>query len=277
MPELPPAARRLAGVIVQQSQTVVEMSIADLAKAASVSEGSVVGLCQQIGAKGFAELKIAIAREIGASRELLHEDVVRGDVTTDVIAKIAASHQTAIDDTAKVLDPAAVERAVGLLNNARRIEIYGIGSAAPIAEDAAYSFLRIGLDARAMVDSHSQAVSANFTGPDVATITISHSGRTRETLMATRLAKAAGAHTICITNIGKPPLLKHCDVALFTAAVETRYRMEAMASRVAQLVVIDTLYACLALRSWKPSLAAIERSHAILSEKRLKTGNDDRV
>lgn len=277
MPHLPPAAQRLAKLIVEQPDSITSMSIGDLARSARVSEGSVIGLCQQMGAKGFPELKIAIAREIGASRELLHEDIVRGDSTRDVIAKIAASHRTAIDDTAKVLDPAAIELAVSILRKARRIEIYGIGSAAPIAEDAAYRFLRIGLDVRAMVDSHSQAVSASFAGPNVATITISHSGRTRETLMATRLAKAAGARTICITNIGRPPLLKHCDVALFTAAVETRYRMEAMASRVAQLVVIDTLYACLALGSWEPSLKAIERSHAVLSEKRLKSGSDDRV
>jgi DNA-binding MurR/RpiR family transcriptional regulator len=63
-------------------------------------------------------------------------------------------------------------------------------------------------------------------------------------------------------------------VALFTAAVETRYRMEAMASRVAQLVVVDALYACLAIERWEPSLEAIERSHAILSEKRQKSGQE---
>lgn len=274
LPELPPAARRLASIIVDKPNSIVEMSIADLAKTARVSEGSVIGLCQQIGAKGFPELKIAIAREIGLSRELLREDIVRDDDTADVIAKIAASHQTAIVDTAKVLDPTQVDRAVAILRNARRIEVYGIGTAAPIAEDAAYRFLRLGLDVKAMVDSHSQAVSAAFTGSDVATITISHSGRTRETLMATRLAKAAGASTICITNFGKPPLLKHCDVALFTAAVETRYCMEAMASRVAQLVVIDTIYARLALGCWEPSLAAIKQSYAILSEKRLKSSSE---
>lgn len=272
LPELPPAARRLAAIIVDEPNAIVEMSIADLAKAARVSEGSVVGLCQQMGAKGFPELKIAIAREIGSSRELLHEDIVRDDDTIDVIGKIAASHRTAIVDTAKVLDPKQVDRAVALLRNARRIEIYGIGTAAPIAEDAAYRLLRLGLDVKAMTNSHSQAVSAAFTGPDVATVTISHSGRTRETLTATRLAKTAGARTICITNFGKPPLLKHCEVALFTAAVETRYRMEAMASRVAQLVVIDTIYARLALGRWEPSLAAIKQSYAILSEKRLKSG-----
>jgi RpiR family carbohydrate utilization transcriptional regulator len=274
LPNLPTAARRLASVIVDQPNAIVEMSIADLAKAARVSEGSVIGLCQQMGAKGFPELKIAIAREIGSSRELLHEDIVRDDDTVDVIAKIASSHRTAIEDTVKVLDPAAVDRAAKLLRKAKRIEVYGIGTAAPIAEDAAYRFLRLGLDARAMVDSHAQAISAAFTGPDVATITISHSGRTRETLMATRLAKEAGARTICVTNFGKPPLLKHCDVALFTAAVETRYRMEAMASRVAQLVVVDALYARLALERWEPALEAIQRSYAILGEKRMKSGSE---
>lgn len=272
---LPPAARRLASTIVAQPNAVIEMSVGDLAKAARVSEGSVIGLCQQIGAKGFSELKIAIAREIGSSRELLHEDIVRSDGTTEVIAKIAASHRTAIEDTMKVLDADDVDRAVKYLSKARRIEFYGIGTSAPIAEDAAYRFLRLGLDARAMVDSHSQAVSAAFTGPEVTTITISHSGRTRETLAATRIAKSAGARTICVTNFGKSPLLRMCDVALFTAASETRYRMEAMASRVAQLVVIDTLYARLALESWQPSLAAIKRSHAILSEKRMKASSSD--
>lgn len=276
LPDMPPAARRLATVILDRPDAIVEMSIGDLAKAARVSEGSVIGLCQQMGAKGFPEFKIAIAREIGTSRELLHEDIERGDDSRTVIAKIAASHRMAIEDTMKVLDPVAVDRAVALLRDARRIEVYGIGTAAPIAEDAAYRFLRLGLDARAMVDSHSQAVSAAFTGPGITTITISHSGRTRETLMATRIARSAGARTICITNFGKPPLLRYSEVALFTAAVETRYRMEAMASRVAQLVVIDSLYARLALEAWGPSLEAIERSYAVLSEKRLKSGADTR-
>jgi DNA-binding MurR/RpiR family transcriptional regulator len=64
--------------------------------------------------------------------------------------------------------------------------------------------------------------------------------------------------------------LKYCDVALFTAAVETRYRMEATASRVAQLLVVDVLYACLAIDRWEPSLKAIRRSYDVLAEKRLK-------
>lgn len=267
---LPPAAQSIAVVVLEQPAAVLEMTVEQLARAARVSEGSVISLCHKLGAKGFPELKIALAHELAQTRKLLHEDIVRGDSAARVIEKIAMSHRTAIDDTTGVLDPASVEQAVKILSKTKRIELYGIGSAAPIAEDAAYRFLRLGLDARAMVDSHSQAISATFAGPDVATITISHSGRTRETLLATRLAKESGARTIAITNYGRPPLLKHCDVALFTAAVETRYRMEAMASRVAQLLVIDVLYARLALEHWDHSLSAIERTYKVLTEKRVR-------
>lgn len=85
-----------------------------------------------------------------------------------------------------------------------------------------------------------------FTGPSVATITISHSGRTRETIVSTPIVRQASAKTVCINNYGKSPLQQYCGVFLFTAAQETKYRMEALFSRIAQMVVIDVLYQRLA-------------------------------
>lgn len=268
--EFPPTARRIATFMVEKPSRVLEMSASEIAAAVQASEGSVIGLCQQIGARGFAELKIAVAQEIAISRALLHEAITPGDSTSDVVAKFTASHAVALEDTAKVLDTAEIDRAATYLAAAERIEFYGIGTSAPIAEDAAYRFLRLGLSTKAVTDSHGQAVSAAFTGPHVATVTISHSGRTHETLEATRLAKEAGAHTICITNYGKSPLQQHCDVVLYTAAQETKYRMEALSSRIAELFVIDVLYARLALARWETSLAAIQKSYDVLATKRTR-------
>jgi len=267
--QLPPTARRIAAAIIDAPDKVIRMSVSELAETAKASEGSVIGLCQQLGAKGFAELKIAIAQEIAAGQSLLHEDVVATDDSATIARKIAASHSMAIEDTIKVLDSASVDRAVALMLAADRLEFFGIGTAAPIAEDAAYRFLRLGATTKCVTDSHAQAVSAAFTGPRVATITISHSGRTRETLASTRLAKEAGASTICITNYGKSALQQYCDVVLFTAAQETKYRMEALSSRVAQMVVIDVLYARFATERWSDSLDAIKKSYDILSTKRI--------
>jgi DNA-binding MurR/RpiR family transcriptional regulator len=266
--EMPPAARRIATVMTTSPDKVIRMSVSELAATAEVSEGSVIGLCQQLIGKGFPELKIAIAQEIAAGQSLLHEDVVAADDAATIARKIGSSHTLAIEDTIKVLDPEAIDRAVSFMAAASRLEFFGIGTAAPIAEDAAYRFLRLGIPTKCVTDSHIQAVSAAFTGPGVTTITISHSGRTRETIASTRIARQAGAKTICITNYGKSPLQQHCDVVLFTAAQETKYRMEALSSRIAQMVVIDVLYARLATERWSESLDAIKRSHDILSTKR---------
>lgn len=267
--DLPPTARRIGAFILAQPDRVLGMSVSELAAEVQASEGSVIGLCQQIGASGFSALKIMVAKEVSTSRALLHEAVMPGDATKDIVSKFMASHTVALEDTVKVLDTAAIDRAAKCIAEAERVEFYGIGTAAPIADDAAYRFLRLGLSTKSVTDSHAQAVSAAFTGPKVATVTISHSGRTKETLEAARLAREAGARTICITNFGKSPLQQYCEIVLFTAAPETKYRMEALSSRIAELFVIDVLYARLALMRWQDSLAAIQKSYDIISTKRI--------
>lgn len=128
--------------------------------------------------------------------------------------------------------------------------------------------LRIGIPCAVLIDSHVQAVSASLTGPKVATITISHSGSTMETLAATRLAKEAGARTIVITNYGKSPITAYADVVLYTAARETQFRTEAMTSRIAELSIVDALNACVALATYTRSVATIGHTLDVLSTKR---------
>ena len=161
-----------------------------------------------------------------------------------------------------------MENAVQAILGARRVEVYGIGSSAPVAEDANYRLLRIGLESKAVVDSHVQAISASLTGPGVAVLTVSHSGSTHETVTATRLAKEAGATTICITNFGKSPLLAYADIVLHTMARETKFRTEAMTSRIAQLALIDALIACLALATYDRAVDTIGKTFEVLSTKR---------
>jgi DNA-binding MurR/RpiR family transcriptional regulator len=265
---LPPTAARIAEFFIAEAAEVVHMSVTEVAERTGASEGSVIALCQQLGARGFQQVKIALARDLVQPVQFIHEDLARSDDTGTVVEKIFKSDMQALQDTMKVLDTAAMERAVAAIRKARRVELYGIGSAAPIAEDANYRLLRIGVESKVVVDSHVQAISASLTGPDVATITISHSGSTHETVAATKLAREAGAVTICITNFGRSPLLAHADIVLHTMARETQFRTEAMTSRIAQLAVIDALIACLSLADYDKALATIGKTFDVLSAKR---------
>lgn len=267
--DLPQKAGRIADFLTENASEVVHMSVTEVSERCGVSEGSVVKLCQQLGARGFQQIKIAIARELVPSMEFIHEDLATDDDLATIARKIFSSGLQALQDTMKALSIDELQRAIGAIRKAKRVEVFGIGSAAPIAEDANHRLLRIGIDSRVGVDSHQQAITASLCTTSSAVLTISHSGSTLETLEATRLAKEAGAATIVITNYGRSPILKHADIVLNTLARETHFRSEAMTSRIAQLAIVDALIAGLALSDYTRSVNAIKRTFEVLASKRV--------
>ncbi|OCI99917.1 transcriptional regulator [Rhizobium sp. AC27/96] len=267
--DLAPTAGRIADFITQHASDVIHMSVTEVAEKAGASEGSVIGFCQTIGARGFQQIKISLARDLVQPVQFIHEDLTPSDNIASVVEKVFQSDLQALQDTQKALDIAALSRAVDAIRKASRVEVFGIGSAAPIAEDMNYRLLRIGILSRASVDSHVQAIVGSLADTSTAVITISHSGSTVETLTATRLAKEAGATTIAITNFGKSPLLAHTDIVLNTLARETQFRTEAMTSRIAQLAIVDALIACLALADYERATQTIAKTFDVLSTKRV--------
>ena len=268
-PSLPPTARRIAEFLIEHAVDVVNMSVTEVAERTDSSEGSVVGLCQQLGARGFQPVKFALARDLVRPVQFIHEDLTEGDDLKTVVDKIFKSGLQAMQDTMKALSVTELGKAVAAVRKARRVEIFGIGSAATIAEDANYRLLRIGIDSRVSVDSHVQAITASLCTSKSVVLTISHSGSTIETLTATRLAKEAGATTIVVTNYGRSPILKYADIVLNTMARETQFRTEAMTSRIAQLAVIDALIAGLALADYDRSVATLGKTFEVLASKRV--------
>ncbi len=265
---LGPSTRSIAAYVLAKPDEVVGMSVTELAEATGASDGSVINFCRQLGLSGFQQLKLSLAQEVVKPVQFIHEDLQPTDDTATVCRKMFHAGIEALRDTLSVLDPGSIAAAVAIIKAASRIEIYGIGSSAPIAEDAQYRMLRIGLNAKVVVDSHIQAISASRTGPDVAVLTISHSGATHETLAATRLARAAGAKIIIVTNFANSPLQSLADVRLFTMSRETKFRTEAMTSRIAQLCVLDALVAAIALDDYEYSVEALQQTFDVLSLKR---------
>jgi len=267
-PSLTPVAARIADTLLAAPAEVVHMSVTEVAERAAASEGSVIGLCRQLGLRGFQHLKIALARDLVRPVQTIGEDLEAGDDAATVARKVFAAAAQALADTLAVLDADALARAVALLGDAARIEVFGIGSAAPVAEDAHIRLLRIGLQSRLSVDSHVMAIAAAQAGPEVAVLTISHSGSTIETVAATRLAREAGARTVVVTNVGRSPITPFAEIVLATAARETRYRTEAQTSRIAQLAVVDALVSALALARGPGAIASLRRTFDVLSMKR---------
>ena len=65
---------------------------------------------------------------------------------------------------------------------------------------------------------------------------------------AAKIAHENHARVISITNIGKSPLANISDIALHTSSDETKYRHVALASRLAQMAIVDVIYTMIALK-----------------------------
>lgn len=239
----------VARYIIDHPDQVINLSVAALADAAQVSDPTVVRACQKLGFTGYQDLKVTLAQSMVSPLQNVHEEVTPGDDMAKVVAKVFASATNTLQYTYETLNVAALEQAVQLLQGARRILIFGLGASASVAADLQHKLQRLNLQAQAYSDSHLQALAAAYaTGEDVV-FAISHSGSSRVVVDNVRIAKGNGAKIICLSNIGRTPLSKLSDVCLHTASTETKFRIIAISSRIAELTIIDSLYTYLALSS----------------------------
>jgi RpiR family carbohydrate utilization transcriptional regulator len=246
-PSLKAALRKVADVTLARPELAVYASVNEVAAAAGVSEATVMRLCRLLGFRGFQDFKIALARELVSPLQRLHEEVAEGDDPATIVRKVFQANLAALQDTLEVLDMQAMAAAAQWLQEARLILLIGVGTSSPNIEDAANKFSRLGLMVRAVSDAHLMMMAAALLTPADVLLAVSHSGNTRDPVETAGVARSVGARVICITNNSLSPLTKTADLVLATASRETRFRQEAMASRLCQTSIIDSLYTLIAM------------------------------
>ncbi len=268
LPRLTEAERRVAVHILQQPAAVPEMSITQLAEACGASEATVVRLARRIGFRGYQELRIRLSADLATGQPRPSGDVEPTDDLLSACRKLFASSVQALEETLRVLDGGTLERVVEQVVSARRIDLYGVGASGIVAMDAALKLLRIGLDAHAFTDPHLQATSAALLGPEDVAIGISHSGSTKDTVDALRIARANGAHTVAVTAFGPSPITRVADAVLPVVAREPLLREAATGSRIAAMAVLDSVFVGVLLRRYTASVRALARTReAVLDRK----------
>lgn len=261
--------KRIAKYILDHPDKIIHSTINEVAEDLSVADATVFRFCKRMGYKGYQAMKIALASEIMTPIQQIHEEINENDNERTIADKIFKSNIRTLENTLQILEGDAIEKAVHLLLNANRIELYGSGGSAVIAMDAYHKFIRAGMKAFTFLDSHFQLMSASqLTEQDVALV-ISHSGTNKDTIRVLNVARASGAKTIGITSYPKSPIGQNVDVALYTSSEETEYRSEALASRIGQLSLIDALYVNIAILNKTKAKESLEKVRKAISETRI--------
>lgn len=262
---LNPTDRLIADRVLADPERVVATPISDLKNASGASVGSIVGFCRRLGLKGFAEFKLALARDLAQSGLTASQ----ASKNESLFEKVFHVHAQSLSETLKINSVATVERVAQVLGKARRIEFFSVGLSFPVAHTAYCKFLLIGLPAQAQCDPHIQLINATQMKAGDVAFGISLSGTTRETVQCLEVARGKGAFTICLTNAVKSLITAHGDLCLYATPSEIKYFQAPLASRVTQLAIIDALFVSLALRHKNLTAARLQQSGEELLKRRL--------
>lgn len=275
---LPRQERRLAEFILAAPSEIVHMGIKDLADQCEVSAATVTRFCKNFQCKGYPDFKLKLASEIAhaemAARtgNTRYQDIVAGNPLAGIVEAIESNHLTSIRDTTELLDLGQLERSVDALCRAKRIDLYGVATSSIVAQDFYQKLIRIGKNCTAFADSHMQITSAStLTSSDVA-VAVSYSGETPETIDALACAKDAGAFTISITSYRSSAISALADITLYSSSLEEGMRRGDMASRIAQLHIIDILFMGMASRDFSKYVPRLEQSYLNVKNYRKSRG-----
>ena len=269
MTSLSKAERRIADVIVDNPEAIINTTTALLARQANVSDPTISRFCKSLGCNGFPDFKVRLAKSLATKRSFITEQVSADDDTASFIEKRINANQAALEYLRTQIDTDSIQAAIKKLTAAKRIEIYGIGGSAAIAQDAQHKLFRLGIPTIAYEDQMMQRMSAAAADKNTVVIMISFTGRTQSFVDIAKIAQQSGATVLAITHLGSP-LAMHANISIASGdELEDTTIYVPMTTRIIILTIIDVLATGMALALGSDAERKLKRIKHSLDDTRI--------
>ena len=237
---LNPSEAKVGRYVLQAPDDVVHQSIAMVAQGSQVSEPTVMRFCRSLGCKGYQDFKLDLAVSLAGDTPYVYTSITQDDSTAQMAEKICQYSSNSLRVLYELLDIEALKKSIRILNNARRIEIYGSGASGIVALDAQHKLFRTKVPTVAYRDSHLQMMSASSLDEECVAIAFSYTGQSLNIIEVAKMASEQGATVIGVT-LSESPLAQFCDPVINNPNIEDTKLFAPMVSRICQLAIVDML------------------------------------
>ena len=243
-----PAERRVANLVLLRPRSILSDPIMEIARAAEVSQPTVVRFCRTLGCDGLSDFKLRLASSLTGTIPVTHTLVTGADSSVELGDKVLGNTASAILQVRDQINRKAIDQSIETLLKAKRIEFFAVGNYGIVAEDAEYKFLRFGLPTSAHTEPRLQLMAANVLTADDVVVVVSSTGRIAELNAAVDTALERGAQVIAITA-NQSPLAKRATITIAIDHSEDVATQVPMISRILYLLIIDILAVGVAMRT----------------------------
>ncbi|MBS4179443.1 MurR/RpiR family transcriptional regulator [Lederbergia citrea] len=196
--------RNLADYLLSMPIEASKSNIKDIAVKTDVSVATITRFCKKVSCRNFVEMKMKLAREA-------HQE---NSDSVDHYLKL--QYEEMLHDIQGLSGKESLKKALQLLQGAKNIYIYGLGSSGLAAQELNYRLSRMGFASEAVTDPHLMIIrSALFRDGDLL-LAFSRSGQTKDLLKSVSKAKSNGAKLVSFTAFGDTPLTNLSDAVLWT-------------------------------------------------------------
>jgi len=214
--DLTSAEKKVADVVLNLGDSIIEHNIKSLAEESKVSEPTVVRFCRSIGLSGIKELKKAAMQSTVAENPAPPSSHISTLESKDQLVAFVLDNMTYIlGETKKIVNEESLFKAIDLINKASFIKILGYGGSSIVARHI-HHYLRMAgkhVELLRSQEDYYPSLREQYDKSDVV-LAISYSGNTEVILDLVRDAKAKGARIISITSWGECKLNSLADVSL---------------------------------------------------------------
>jgi len=242
LPDLPRAEKKVAEYVLKSPRDVLFLSVYDVAESSKVSVASVSRFVRTIGYSSFKEFKLELAQDTSSVAPDIFGAIVPSDREREIVNKVFRGNIQSLEDTLKIIDMDDLIEVAKKLSEAKRIVFFGIGGSGNVARDAALRFSIIDVQSEVYTDPLCIIIASKRLRRGDAAVGISHTGRSAITVNALQIARKNGALTVGVSNYSRSPLSECSDRFLCTSFFESKVKVAALSSRLAQLCVFDALY-----------------------------------
>ncbi|RAR61855.1 RpiR family transcriptional regulator [Paraburkholderia unamae] len=270
VPDLRPAERDVAALILDDLAGAARASIGELAQRAGVSVASVTRFAKTVGCHDVRELKLRLAQAAAVGERFLRvgaaavEGGERAAHVADAAPEPLATRvydeiHAALARNHELLRQAPFAQAAAALGAARMIYVFGMGGgSSALADEMRFRLVRLGRPVASYQDSLLQRMVASTVSEECVVVALSVTGRVPELIDACRIARDYGATLIALTAPASP-LAALADWVVPIVASETDFIYKPSSSRYAMMMALDVLATELALAQPEASRELLRR------------------
>jgi DNA-binding MurR/RpiR family transcriptional regulator len=258
--QLGEAGRRVVRFIDENRQTVLASSAAALGSYVGTSDATVVRTIQALGFTGLGDLKRAILKstdKVSTPADHMRRTLADLEKTTgQAFDSVLLAHSDGLAVLNSERCRAQIAAAVGLLDAADRIAVFGIGPSAALASYVSISLARSGRPSRTISATGSMLADQLLDLRRGDGLLILAYGRLyKEVRTVFTEAKGLGLATVLVTEAENTPLAKLADVAVAIP----RGRPEQVSLHGATLVGLEAIVLSLAAARPQAALASLDK------------------